>query len=131
MITALWLFENHKKHLALAKYYQELLERPGDQTINDIPQVSQQILDNEKALQECETYLLYYDLIQMILTDEEKWLVEHIFIKEETYYNLISYPDSPVKDYSRPTISRHKKRLLEKADTFLNEARIKEKQLES
>ena len=56
----------------------------------------------------------------------EKWLVEHIFIKEETYYNLISYPDSPVKDYSRPTISRHKKRLLEKADTFLNEAWIKD-----
>lgn len=128
MISACWLFENHKKHLAMAKYYQELLERPGDQTINGIPQASQQILDYEKALQECETYLLYYNLIQMILTDEEKWLVEHIFIKEETYYNLISYPDSPVKDYSRPTISRHKKRLLEKADTFLNEARIKEKQ---
>ncbi len=112
----------------MAKYYQELLERPGDQTINGNPQASQQILDYEKALQECETYLLYYNLIQMILTDEEKWLVEHIFIKEETYYNLISYPDSPVKDYSRPTISRHKKHLLEKADTFLNEARIKEKQ---
>ena len=63
MISARWLFENHKKHLAMAKYYQELLERPGDQTINGIPQASQQILDYEKALQECETYLLYYNLI--------------------------------------------------------------------
>ena len=128
MISALWLFENHKKHLAMAKYYQELLDRPGDQTVNGIPEAFQHTLDYEKALNECETYLLFFELIQMILTDEEKWLVEHIFIKEETYYNLISYPDSPVKDYSRPTISRHKKRLLEKADTFLNEARIKEKQ---
>ena len=128
MISARWLFENHKKHLAMAKYYQELLNRPGDQTVNGTPQTSQHALDYEKALQECEIYLLYFKLIQIILTDEEKWLVEHIFIKEETYYNLISYPDSPVKDYSRPTISRHKKRLLEKADTFLNEARIKEKQ---
>lgn len=121
VISARWLFENHKKHLAMAKYYQELLDHPD----NISAQASQNASDYGKALKEYLSYLLYFDLVQIILTDEEKWLVEHIFIKEETYYYLISNPDSPVQGCSKATISRHKKRLLEKADSFLRETCLK------
>ena len=84
VISARWLFENHKKHLAMAKYYQELLDHPD----NISAQASQNASDYGKALKEYLSYLLYFDLVQIILTDEEKWLVEHIFIKEETYSYL-------------------------------------------
>ncbi len=120
MITALWLFENHKKHLALVNYYQTLLDHPEDYMTDDPDTVRQTSSDYDKAIKQYRVFLLCFDSIQTILNDEERWLVEHIFIKEETYSILTTCPDSPVKDCSRVTISRRKKKVLEKADEFLN-----------
>ena len=74
----------------------------------------------QAQLNEYEYYLSLFDSVISAFPQREKWLIENYFIQCHSLSQIVEMVESPYYGYSKPTICRHKNRVLKKADDFLH-----------
>ena len=78
------------------------------------------------ALAVCRYYLEVYEAVILFLNEREAWLIEKIYNQSMTLSIISTLPESPYKSYDRTTLYRIKKKIIEKANHFLQMNSLKE-----
>ena len=139
MLTAIWLFENHRIFLAKEHYFSSMLTEcmASGHTETDLPgcEIYKDVADHydhsdsefyKAQLQECHYYLLIYDSVMLALTPDEQWLVRQKYDLGRTSSEIIELPDVPNLARSSSSISRHLNHIIAKTNQLLKKFGIEE-----
>ena len=81
---------------------------------------NQRATEYAEALSFCKYLNELFDAILLIYGTQERWFVDQVYLQGRSVASLQSQPDSPYAQFDRSTIYRHHKRIIEKADRFIN-----------
>ncbi len=84
-----------------------------------LEEVSQNRQTLAAEIQRYGRILRLHDAVMQTLTDDERWFVEHHYDNGQSLSILPTLSGSPFSDLSRSTMSNYRKRLLQKASSFL------------